>query len=135
MNAPTANPALAASACSAGVMALYRTSGPRIKDHRVVLYLDADRDWTARHFARNGSVSPALARSPLPPEAVKYIRTKHRAASLRYSGTPPANIEGLAADLELLGADSATVARFVAAATPYLSPNAPASATGQEGEQ
>jgi hypothetical protein len=115
---------LAASAGSAGVMVLYRTAGPRLRDHRVVLYLDADRAWTARHFARNGSQSPALGRAPMPPEAVTYSARTQRAASLRYNGQPPQDAAGLAEDLRALGLDSDSVGRLVSAAAPYLSPNA-----------
>jgi len=105
---------------SGPVMALYRTSGPRLRDHRVVLYLDADRAWTARHFARNGSQYPALARAPMPAQAVEYNSQSPRAVSLRYNGAHPQDLIGLAEDLRSLGVDDETVARFVGCAAPYL---------------
>ena len=109
---------------SAGMMALYRTTGPRIRDHRVVLYLDADRAWTARHFARNGSSTPALARASMPPEAVDYCARSPRATSLRYNGTPPQDAFGLGEDLRTLGLGPEDVRRMVSAAAPHLLPNA-----------
>lgn len=129
MNIPDASAPLAQRPGSVGVAALYRTAGNRLRDHRIVLYLDADRAWTARHFARNGSQSPALARVPMPPEALAFCDRSPRATSLRYSGQHPQDVAGLAEDLRTLGFDVDAVNRLVSAAAPYLSPNAVRSTT------
>lgn len=103
-----------------GHMALYATSGTRLRQHRIVLYLDCDRAWTARHFERNGNTGPAIARARMPAEAIEYCRARWRATSLRYNGIPPQDLHGFAEDLRNLGLDEETISLFVKQARPYL---------------
>jgi hypothetical protein len=100
-------------------IALYKTTGNRLKDHCLVLYLAVDRDWGSRQLERNGSRWPALARTQMTPQAMEYRNMRHRASSLRYNGARPADAAGLGEDLRDLGFDEATVTRFLDAAKPY----------------
>lgn len=104
--------------CSA-IASLYKTTGPRTKDHVLVLYLAADKDWTARHFERNGNHWPALANVPMTPAAWDYRNSSARATSLRYSGKAPQDESGFVEDMRSLGFDEQTVEMLATAARPY----------------
>lgn len=99
-----------------GTVSLYKTVGRRTKDHRIVLYLASDLDWTARHFERNGNHWPPLATAPMTDECWKYRNERPRASSLRYSGKSPQDEKGFVEDLKSLGFDDKTVQLFVDAA-------------------
>ena len=102
---------------SEGLIALYRTAGKRRERHRLVLYLNVNKDWGARNLARNGNEGGRLITTAMTTEALAY-RT-WRACSLQYDGKKPADATGLRNDLLRLGVDEATTSAFVHAAAPH----------------
>lgn len=122
-----------AANCSAFLIALYATAGPRLKRHRVVLYIAFDKDWTAKSIERNGHHGQPLAIANSTQACEQFRDNAHRARSLQYSGKKPQDVAGLREDLETLGYDAATVERFATAAAPYLQ-NAGGMAAGADGQ-
>lgn len=84
-------------------MSLFRTEGPRREKHKAVLYLNEDRDGTARCRGRNGNKGFALAACAMTSEAHAYCDESPRARNLMYSGNAPQDAAGFAEDLDTLG--------------------------------
>lgn len=103
-------------------IALFATkgSGKRARQHRVVIYIAIDKDWSSIQLQRNGNTGRPLAVAPSTPECAAYRSASKRARSLQYSGVGRANLRGLAEDLETLGFSQAVVSQFSDAAKPYL---------------
>ena len=101
------------------IIALYCTTGSRAEKHRIVLYIAANKDWSAIQRERNGNKGTPVCTAKMTPEAWEYRNKSKRASSLRYSGVAPADANGLAEDLRTLGYDDNTIVRFVDAARPF----------------
>ena len=99
-------------------IALYRTTCNRSAKHKCVIYVAANKDWTARQRERNGNKGLPLAVAEHTPELDEAERHRHRAMSWQYNGIEPATLKGLEEDLRQFKFDEATIKRFVEAARP-----------------
>lgn len=102
-----------------GLWATSRKSARWPHQHRVVVYLAYDRDWSDRQLTRNGHYGPPLVWTWATERAARFRAEGTRSRSLVYSGRRPADAAGLEEDLRVLGFADATVAAFLAAAAPH----------------
>jgi hypothetical protein len=101
------------------LIALYATKGNRTQKHCLVLYLNANRDWSSIQLSRNGHDSLPLATAPMTQGALDHCHARMRACSLQYSGRGVANESGMVVDLDAFGFSKDVIDQFVAAAKPY----------------
>lgn len=100
-----------------GMVALFKTRGPREARHKFVVYFRLDTDWNARNLERNGhSMGDALAKTVTTKKADTWLNTYKRAMSLQYSGDSYAATEGMKGDMEWLGFPPEVVSEFCEAA-------------------